>query len=160
MDKEFSELIPMTPSRKRLREGDVFLLQPLPGVFYCGKIIRLRVESRDGFVNGMNLIYIYNRRSPDRSLPDDLDAAPLLIPPVVVNRLPWSRGYFETIGNLPVTRRERELSFGFRDFLHKRFVDVSGAPLAGEPACWTDYGLAGYALVGELVHRAGLSPEE
>lgn len=153
-NQAFTELIPLTLSRKRLREGDVFLLQPLPGTFYCGKIVRLKVASRDSFVNGMSLIYIYDRRVPGRGVPADLDAAPLLIPPVVINRLPWSRGYFETVGNLPVTERERRLSFGFRDAARKRFVDAGGRPLAKEPLYWTDYGLAGYAVVGMLVQRA------
>lgn len=153
-NQAFTELIPLTPSRKRLREGDVFLLQPLPGTFYCGKIVRLKVASRDSFVNGMSLIYIYDRRVPGRGVPADLDAAPLLIPPVVINRLPWSRGYFETVGNLPVTERERRLSFGFRDAARKRFVDAGGRPLAKEPLYWTDYGLAGYPVVGMLVQRA------
>ena len=153
-DQAFTELIPLTPSRKRLREGDVFLLQPIPGTFYCGQIIRLKVESRDSFVNGMSLIYIYDRRVPDRGVPAYLDAAPLLIQPVVINRLPWSRGYFETVGNLPVTERERRLSFGFWDTVRKRFVDAGGNPLAKEPLYWTDYGLASYAVVGMLVQRA------
>ena len=118
---EETGLIPMTPSRKRLREGDVFLAQPLREVFFCGKVIRTKVESRDAFVNGMNLIYL---------------------------RLPWSRGYFRTIGNVPVTERERGLSFGFWDVPRKRFVSVEGSPLRQKPQYWTDYGLASYAVVG------------
>lgn len=153
-EREFTELIPMTPSRKRLREGDVFRLQPLVGTFYCGKVIQLEVESRNGFVNGMNLVFIYDRRMEGRTIPGDLNAASLLIPPVIINRLPWFRGYFETIGNQPVTEEERGRSFGFWDVPRKRFVDVSGKPLAEKPLCWSDYGLADYALVGTLVQRA------
>ena len=36
----------------------------------------------------------------------------------------------------------------------KRFVDAGGRPLAKEPLYWTDYGLAGYPVVGMLVQRA------
>jgi len=146
-------LIPMTPSRKYLKEGDVFLIQPVRDVFYCGKVICLHVESRDSFVNGMNLIYIYDRHSDGRTVPADLDAAPLLIAPAVINRLPWSRGYFETIGNVPVTERERSLSFGFRDW-RGAFVDLKGEPLAQEPLYWSSYGLSSYAVIGAEVQKA------
>ncbi len=146
-------LIPMTPSRKRLREGDVFQLKPFPGVFFCGKVIRINVESQDSFVNGMNLIYLYDMQTAYRAIPEDLETAPLLISPVIINRLPWSRGYFETVGNRPVREWERGLSFGFWDFLHKRFVDVSGRPLGREPPYWSDYGLASYAVVGKKVRK-------
>lgn len=152
--EEFTELIPMGRSRKAPKEGDVFLVQPFPQAYYCGKVIRTQLESKDSCVRGMNLIFLYDKRTDGQTLPHRLDGEELLIPPVIINRLPWSRGYFETVGNAPVTQRERSLSYGFWSFREKRFVDVQGLPLDREPRYWSDYGLAGYALVGEKIQAA------
>lgn len=151
---EFWELLPMEPSRKRPKEGDVFLTQPFLGTYYYGKVIQTRIKSEDSCVNGMNLIFLYNRLADGRTVPDDLGEEDFLIPPVIINKLPWSRGYFETIGNAAVTESERNRSYGFWRFQTKTFVDVTGAPLAEKPLCWSDHGLASYAVVGERIQAA------
>lgn len=109
---EFTELIPMGRSRKAPKEGDLFLVRPFPQVYYCGKVIRTHLESADSCVRGMNLIFLYDRRADGRDIPDDLDSGDFLIPPII-NRLPWSRGYFETISSAAVTEQERNRSYGF-----------------------------------------------
>lgn len=151
---EFTELIPMGKSRKPPKEGDVFLVQPFSRVYYYGKVIRTHLESADSCVRGMNLIFLYDRRADGRDIPDELGGGDFLIPPVIINRLPWSRGYFETVGNAPVTEDEKNASYGFWSFQKKRFVDVGGVPLARKPRCWSDYGLASYAVVGEKIQAA------
>jgi len=148
------DLIPMKKSRKAPREGDVFVVQPFAGIFYYGKVIQTNISSQDSCVNGMLLIYVYDRLSRSKDIPDDLDCGKLLIAPTIVNRLGWSRGYFETICNFPVTDRERNVSFGFWSFQKKRFVNVEGAPLKSAPEYYTDYGLGNYAVVGEKIHAA------
>ena len=56
----FKDLIVIEKSGKIPKEGDIFILQPLKGKFYCGKVIKTNIKSRDSFVNGMVLVYIYN----------------------------------------------------------------------------------------------------
>ena len=50
-----------------------------------------------------NLVYVFKHQSPSKTMPDrsHLHSDQLLIPPQLINRLGWSRGYFETLGNLP-----------------------------------------------------------
>lgn len=50
-----------------------------------------------------NLVYVFRIQSLMKELPDrrHLQADNLLIPPQLVNRLGWSRGYFETLETLP-----------------------------------------------------------
>ena len=148
---EFHDLLPMNKSRKRPKEGDVFLVQPFLGVHYYGKVIQTQISSKDSCVNGMNLIFLYRRRAQKRTIPEDLSEAEFLILPVIINQLPWSRGYFETIGSAGVTEAEMDRSYGFWSFQKKRFVDVSGSLLTEKPECWSDYGLASYAVVGEKI---------
>lgn len=144
----------MHKSRKYPEEGDIFLVQPLSNVYYYGKVIQTHIKSRDSCVKGMNLVFIYDKCSVDQSIPDDLSHSGFLISPTIINKLPWSRGYFETIGNVPVTELEKNMSYGFWSFLKKMFVDVEGIPLGYKPQYWSDYGLASYAVIGEKIQNA------
>ncbi len=56
----------------------------------------------------VNLVYVYDYRSSDKKVPDrqHLGADRLLVPPQLINRLGWSRGYFETLANLPLEEGE------------------------------------------------------
>ena len=151
---EFSDLISMSMSRKYPKEGDIFLVQPLHNVYYYGKVIQTQIRSRNSCVNGMNLIFIYDESSDTKDIPDDLSHCNFLISPVIINKLPWSRGYFETIGNICVTEYERKIPFGFWNFQSKTFVNAEGVPLTYKPKYWSDYGLASYAVVGEKIQDA------
>ena len=53
----------------------------------------------------MTLIYIYEYSRHDKVLLKNLEEENLLIAPMIVNNQPWSRGYFETIGNVPVSEK-------------------------------------------------------
>ena len=43
----------MKKSSKKPQEGDVFVLQPVIGKFYFGKVIQTDLKSLDSFINGM-----------------------------------------------------------------------------------------------------------
>jgi hypothetical protein len=49
-----------------------------------------------------NLVYVFSHRSASKAMPDraHLRSDQLLIPPQLINRLGWTRGYFETVGHL------------------------------------------------------------
>ena len=152
--ENFTELISMNQSRKYPKEGDIFLVQPLQNVYYYGKVIQTQIKSRDSLVNGMNLIFVYDKSTDNKNIPDNLSDCDFLISPVIINKLPWSRGYFETISNLCVTERERKMPFGFWNTLRKTFVNAEGITLTFKPQYWSDYGLASYAVVGEKIQAA------
>ena len=84
----------MKKSRKRPCVGDVFVLQPSEGKYYFGKVIQTDLESRDSFIRGMNLIYIYDFCTNEKELVNDFDGNGLLISLMVVNHQPWLKGYF------------------------------------------------------------------
>ena len=157
MKDEFEYLISMKKSRKKPKEGDVFVLQPIEGVFYFGKVIQTNVESIDSFVNAMTLIYVYQYSSISKEMPDVLEDEELLIPPVVVNYRPWTMGYFETIGNVGVSESERNVDFAFWDVLREKYVDITTGQaivLKHEPKYRSIFGLGSYGVVGKEVHKA------
>lgn len=103
----FKELIAMRRSMKKPQEGDIFVLQPQKMVFYFGKVIQTDLKSTDTFIKGMSLIYIYEYSCNDKVISNNLDEENLLIAPMIVNNQPWSKGYFETIGNAPISERKK-----------------------------------------------------
>src|SRR5690606_22860027 len=112
---EFTELIAMKKSRKPPVEGDVFVIQPKENNFYFGKVIKTKIESTNQAFTGMNLIYLYNCLSHAKEIPANLDEHELLFAPTVVNFQGWLKGYFETVGNQPVTDKESCVDYGFFD---------------------------------------------
>ena len=150
----FNDLISMKKSSKKPQEGDVFVLQPVKGKFYFGKVIKTDIKSIDSFINGMTLIYIYNYCSIEKELPLELEKEDFLIAPTIVNNQPWIKGYFETIGNKQVTEKEKSVDYAFWDILKEKYVDINGQEQDGKPQYWCVYGLGSYGIVGKEVKKA------
>lgn len=147
-------LVKMEPSRKRPKKGDVFVIQPKEGIYFFGKVVITNITSSDLMVNGWNLIYIYKGSGINLEISDTLDDRDLLIPPQIVNNQGWLKGYFKTIGTLPITNKDNEFEYGFLDFKTKEYVDTEGKPLGYEPEMWIDYGLGSYGSVAYDVNQA------
>lgn len=152
----FDYLISMKKSTKQPQEGDVFVLQPIRDMFYYGKVIQTNLRSVDSFINGMTLIYIYKYYSSNKEIPNDLEKEELLIAPVIVNHQPWRKGYFETVGNIGVSEREKNIDFSFWDILKEKYVDINGQAIVldSKPKYRSIYGLGSYGVVGKDVQRA------
>jgi hypothetical protein len=104
------------PTRKAPRAGDLFRLSPQDGRYLFGRVIS--TEAVAGPMTGLNLIYIYRpERGADEDAPGDeeLTTGALLVPPIMTNRLPWSRGFFETIDRRQLGERDRLRVHTFRD---------------------------------------------
>lgn len=148
------QLIPMKKSRKKPCDGDIFVLQPFPRRFYYGKVIQTDLQSTDSFIRGMLLIYIYNYNTTEKKIVDHLEEKDLLIAPMVVNKQPWMKGFFETIGNVEVTETEKNVDFGFWDVLRDCYVDTAGRRLEAPPRYCSTYGLGSYGAVAKEVLHA------
>ena len=127
----------MKKSSKKPQEGDVFVLQPVIGKFYFGKVIQTDLKSLDSFINGMTLIYIYNYCSIEKEIPLEL----------------------ETIGNKQVLENEKTIDFAFWDTLKKEYVDINGHVIKSKPQYSSIYGLGSYGVVGKEVRKAILVKE-
>lgn len=150
----FKDLIAMKKSSKKPEEGDVFILQPIDGIFYYGKVIKTNIISVDSFINGMTLIYIYKSCSIDKVIPHGLENEEFLISPIIVNNQPWQKGYFETLGNVGVSEKERNADFAFWHVLKEEYVNISGQIIKGKPKYCSIYGLGSYGIVGKEVQKA------
>jgi hypothetical protein len=87
----------LRPSRKKLHPGDIFVMRLRGAGYVYGKVIRNDAVMQS--VPRVLLVYVYDVIQ-EQSLPiPSLTLKKLLLPPTLINRLPWSRGYFETVGH-------------------------------------------------------------
>lgn len=122
--------------------------------FVFGRVVRVNVRV-GSFEDGI-LVYLYQHRAGSKDLPErkELGTNELLIPPVIVNRIGWTRGYFETVGNIPFEEGEVLKQHHFFDPVHGRFVDLDGSPVPGELDPVGIFALGNFRTVDDDVSEA------
>lgn len=126
-------------SRKKPRVGDLFVLHIASEVYVFGRVVRddalwtlidPEYRSED---HRANLVYIYDHVSPSGEVPDfsKLQPSRLLIPPLFVDRLWWSRGYFQALGNYPFSEGDVLTVHCFKNAFNRRYYDEYNNELPG-----------------------------
>lgn len=143
----------LQPSRSKQREGDIFALR-LGDEFRFGRVIS--TEAMAGWsMPGAILIYIFRAPSSELAMPEDELMRPdqLLIAPLMTNRLPWSRGYFQTIGHRPLAPGEVLNQHCFRSS-NGRYFDESAREIPGPAEPCGDGGLHSYRTIDDEISAA------
>ena len=156
----------LRPSRKRLFSGDVFTMQ-LIDRFLFGRVIS--TDAVWTFAEGAGpavLIYIYRQPSAAKVAPAPSAMRPeqLLVPPIMTNRLPWVRGYFETLANVPLDSGDVLAQHCFLlNQCKRRYYDEHGVELPRPVPPVGDYGLHSFRTIDDQISEAlgiELAPEE
>jgi len=152
----------LAPSRRNVREGDIFTMQLPDSSYLFGRVVR---TDADCFAPGCILIYIFSYRETAPLPPRGLLVRDLLIPPRTINRLGWSRGYFQTIGNRAFEDGERLAIHYFKPNVRRtggpEYVDEDGRSLASPPdgVPVGSSGLGNYRTVDDEISDAlGIPP--
>lgn len=143
-------------TRKKPEAGDIFTfqLEPLPTIFFYGKVIK--TDTKIGNIDDVILIYIYKNTSTEKYSIPLLSLKDLMLPPIGINKLPWTKGYFEVLNSIPIDSEEVISQHCFQSFdnvLGTKFYDEYGNRLAEctEP-CGT-WGMAGYGTIDRAVSK-------
>ncbi|MDQ2584913.1 immunity 26/phosphotriesterase HocA family protein [Saccharothrix yanglingensis] len=141
-------------SRKAVRAGDVFALHLADGRFLFGRVVAADLPRERAPMPGANLVYVYGPPS-DEPVPDLARLRPdaLLIPPLFINRLPWSKGYFRPVAHHDLAEGDVLAHHCFRT-ADGQHLDERGAPVARRTEPCGTWGLAGYVAVDRQVGRA------
>lgn len=143
----------LKPSRVKPKEGDVFALQ-IGDRFLFGRVIN--TQAKAGWsMPGAILIYVFSTQSTKAALPDKavLQAENLLIPPILTNTLPWVRGYFQTITNIPLSDGQVLQRHCFKSTTGKYF-DETATELPGPLEPCGQWGLHSYRTIDDEVSAA------
>jgi hypothetical protein len=145
----------LKPSRKRLRVGDVFCLQLPDNSYLFGRVILVDRPRESAPMPTANLIYVYGHRSEHKlPQPDELSPGDLLLPPLWINRLPWSRGYFETVAHWPLHEADLLAEHCFRSAAQEKYFDQYGNDLSGSVEPCGDWGLHSYRTIDDEISAA------
>lgn len=146
----------LRPSRSKPKAGDIFVLR-LPDLTHLfGRVVEADInDPQRAPMPGAYLIYVYNYRSPTMD-PDMSRLVPdhLLIPPIFINRMPWTRGYFETIAHIDLLPQDKLAAVSYWDAARERFVDQDGKTLSREIHPCGEWGLASYRVLDALISDA------
>jgi hypothetical protein len=138
-------------SRKAPKPGDIFVFQARDGEYGFGRVISTTADA--GFFADCNLIYIYRCFSDTRDVVPSLKKDGQLLPPLMTNRLPWSRGYFETVANVPLTKDEALPQHCFKD-IRGRYFDEHRRLLRRRSEPCGDAGLHSFRTIDDAVSKA------
>jgi hypothetical protein len=109
---------------------------------------------------GANLVYLYDvqfdQRPPEL---DNLTVTNLLVPPVWTNNLGWTKGYFETISNVPIKSSDLLPNPCFyvvalRPGAPGSYVDDNGSVLDRRSDPCGEWALASYRWIDDRVSDA------
>jgi hypothetical protein len=148
-----AELVFMKRSYKGPQTGDIFVLQPLEHVFYYGKVIESKVDSKYSGFKSWHMIFIYNIKTGEPTADIDLDGIPLLIAPMVVNKRPWTMGYFVTISNSSISQYDISVDYGFWSDSRNKHFDLRGNRMSHKPEYSGVYGLGSFGAIAYELNK-------
>jgi hypothetical protein len=151
----------LTPSRKAPRPGDLFAVQLRDPSYRFGRVIRTDarwIHAQDA--GGAVLIYVYETQSHEMTVPDRDRLRPgrLLVPPMMTNRLPWSRGYIQTVANMPLDEQDVLPRHCFLSGARGRYFDDNGQSVRGPIEPVGDWGLHSFRTIDDAISDALLVP--
>lgn len=105
-------LIRLKGTRKHPEVGDVFVLSFFEGKYLYGKVL----ETLNECDVECQVVAIFKEESLDKDIKNfHPDYNNLIISPDIVFTGYWTKGLFQTIGNIPLTEEEKNLDYGFFD---------------------------------------------
>jgi immunity protein 26 of polymorphic toxin system len=144
-------LTALQKSRRAPEPGDIFAMLPPDGRYLFGRVIS--TDSAGPMGVGCVLVYIYAIRSDTKNVVPDLLRGQLLVPPLMTNKLPWSKGYFEHVEHRTLTPMDRLPQHCFRD-TRDWYFDEHGNRLDEPTSPVGSWGLDSFRTIDDEVSRA------
>jgi hypothetical protein len=134
--------------------GDIFVMLPPDGKYLFGRVVS--TSALAGPSMPANLIYVFKARSPVKSIPDasELRTDRFLIAPLMINRLPWSKGYFETLANRRLGEDEILKQHCFRSSEGRWYYDEHCRELSGPIEPCGRWGMHSYRTLDDDISKA------
>lgn len=140
--------------------GDVFVMQPPDGTFIFGRVVR--VDATIGPIKNCILIYVYRARAREKTRVPELLRGELLVPPIMTNKLPWSKGYFEFVESKSLGPMDVLPKHCFHDETRGWYFDEYSKRLPGPLDPVGSWGLDSFRTIDDKVSEAlgiPLAPE-
>ena len=97
--KEKYQLKVIKRTRKLAEKGDIFVFSPREGIYFYGLVVKDDLKSDEEY-NWYVIMLFKNKTNSLDKINFVPDYNELLIPPLVVTRLYWTKGFFYNVGHL------------------------------------------------------------
>jgi hypothetical protein len=147
-------------TRRSPEPGDIFVMHPPDGQYLFGRVID--TDANPLGVGGGILIYIYRIRSATKTPIPELVREQFLVPPIMTNKQPWTKGYFEHLENRSLAPMDRVPQHCFKD-TRGWYFDQAGNRLSGPSEPVGQWGLHSYRTIDDEISKAlgiPLAPDE
>ena len=136
-------------SKGQVLEGDVFVFRfEEDSDYYYGRILatKLMADDRDPMADGSHVAFIFSSKTKSLNMENlNRNYQESAMGPFLVMDLYWRKGYFFTVGNIPLSKEEKNLDYGFmmliddvepikEKYYDKKFSVVSTIPTLVAPA--------------------------
>ncbi len=119
--------------------GDIFKVNPMGDLFYYGLVVNNHINNING--EDLLLIFIFNEGvNIKECISNGIGYDELLIPPQIVGKEYWTRGYFYNIEHY--NENFNIDSCGFYSIGKGKFFDEYGNEISNEPKLLGTYGVA------------------
>jgi len=99
-----------------LKDGDIFLCSLNGKVYYYGKILKAKIDNeQDPWISQGSMVCIFREKTTTKDLSNYKGDYSNPLGLFIVTRQYWTGGYFETIGNIPLTEEDKNFDYGFYD---------------------------------------------
>ena len=137
--------------RKRIYPeiGDVFQINPKGKFLLHGVVINNHINNING--DDLILILIFKDKADLSIALQNAEKEDLLIPPQIVGKEYWTRGYFYNIShveNIPKLK-----TYGFYSIGNRKFLDEYGKEVKEEPELLGTYGVATISGVARKINQ-------
>lgn len=143
----------LRPSRAKPIPGDIFAMLLPDGKYLFGRVILADLPKGKAPMPTSNLVYIYGVRSSQKDPPPLhlLTPEKLLIAPQFINRMPWSKGYFEVVGHESLAMSDLLRRHCFWDPIRKTYRDEMGGIAEGRTEPCGEWGLQSYRTLDDKI---------
>ena len=138
--------------RKRIYPeiGDIFTINPKDNIHFKGIVINNHIDNMNG--DDLLLILIFKQNVDIHiSIRNGVKEDELLIPPQIVGKEYWTRGYFYNIDHYG--ERIKVENYGFYSIGKGQFFDEYGKELVKQPDLLGTYGVATISGVARKINR-------
>lgn len=138
--------------RKRIYPeiGDIFTINPKDNIHFKGIVINNHIDNMNG--DDLLLILIFKQNVDIHiSIRNGVKEDELLIPPQIVGKEYWTRGYFYNIDHYG--ERIKVENYGFYSIEKGQFFDEYGKELVKQPDLLGTYGVATISGVARKINR-------
>lgn len=130
--------------------GDVFEIKPKNDIVFCGIVINNHINNING--EDLLLVFIFKKEVDLKTiLHTGVRKEHLLIPPQIVGKEYWTRGYFHNVDYVESVNTPE--AYGFYSIGKGRFLDEYGNELAYDPQILGMYGVATISGVAKKINQ-------